>query len=201
MAESEKATHPQRRQRPSTHWNRAVYPSFPEDAKGLLISSINDPNPVMFFEHKALYRSCSELVSKDYFNVEIGKARLVREGSDVTIISYGLAVHWALDILDNNKDISADLIDLRTLIPLDEDLICNSVMRTGRVIILQEDTLIGGFASDIASLLADKCFEFLDAPIKRVASLDTPIPFSTNLEEEFLAKSRFEKQLKDLLEY
>ena len=180
---------------------KVVYPSFPEDAKGLLISSINDPNPVMFFEHKALYRSCSELVSKDYFNVEIGKARLVREGSDVTIISYGLAVHWALDILENNKDISADLIDLRTLIPLDEDLICNSVMRTGRVIILQEDTLIGGFASDIASLLGEKCFEFLDAPIKRVASLDTPIPFSTNLEEEYLAKSRFEKQLKDLLDY
>ena len=141
------------------------------------------------------------MVSKDYFNVEIGKARLVREGSDVTIISYGLAVHWALDILENNKDISADLIDLRTLIPLDEDLICNSVMRTGRVIILREDTLIGGFASDIASLLGEKCFEFLDAPIKRVASLDTPIPFSTNLEEEYLAKSRFEKQLKDLLDY
>ena len=180
---------------------KVVYPSFPEDAKGLLISSINDPNPVMFFEHKALYRSYSELVSIDYFNIEIGKARLIRKGSDVTIISYGLGVHWALDILDDNKDISADLVDLRTLIPLDEDLIFNSVLKTGKVIILQEDTLIGGIGSDIAALLGEKCFEFLDAPIRRVASLDTPVPFSANLEKEFLAKSRFERQLRDLLDY
>ena len=180
---------------------KIVYPSFPEDAKGLLIASINDPNPVMFFEHKALYRSYSEPVSVDYFNLEIGKGRLVREGSDVTIISYGLAVHWALNILDNNEYISADLIDLRTLVPLDQDLIFDSVMKTGKVIILQEDTLIGGFGSDISSLISEKCFEFLDAPIKRVASLDTPVPFAHNLENEFLAKARFEKELKDLLDY
>ncbi len=180
---------------------KIVYPAFPEDAKGLLIASINDPNPVMFFEHKALYRSYTEPVSVDYFSLEIGKGRLVREGSDITIISYGLAVHWALNILDNNKYISADLIDLRTLVPLDQELIINSVMKTGKVIILQEDTLIGGFGSDISALISEKCFEFLDAPIKRVASLDTPVPFAHNLEKEFLAKSRFEKELKDLLDY
>tara|TARA_B100000925_G_scaffold169545_1_gene127559 strand:+ start:1735 stop:3711 length:1977 start_codon:yes stop_codon:yes gene_type:complete len=180
---------------------KIVYPAFPEDAKGLLIASINDPNPVMFFEHKALYRSYTEPVSVDYFSLEIGKGRLVREGSDITIISYGLAVHWALNILDNNEYISADLIDLRTLVPLDRDLIIDSVMKTGKVIILQEDTLIGGFGSDISALISEKCFEFLDAPIKRVASLDTPVPFAHNLEKEFLAKSRFEKELKDLLDY
>ena len=180
---------------------KIVYPAFPEDAKGLLIASINDPNPVMFFEHKALYRSYTEPVSVDYFSLEIGKGRLVREGSDITIISYGLAVHWALNILDNHEYISADLIDLRTLVPLDRDLIIDSVMKTGKVIILQEDTLIGGFGSDISALISEKCFEFLDAPIKRVASLDTPVPFAHNLEQEFLAKSRFEKELKDLLDY
>ena len=180
---------------------KIVYPAFPEDAKGLLIASINDPNPVMFFEHKALYRSYTEPVSVDYFSLEIGKGRLVREGSDITIISYGLAVHWALNILDNNEYISADLIDLRKLVPLDQDLIINSVMKTGKVIVLQEDTLIGGFGSDISALISEKCFEFLDAPIKRVASLDTPVPFAHNLEKEFLAKSRFEKELKDLLDY
>ena len=180
---------------------KIVYPAFPEDAKGLLIASINDPNPVMFFEHKALYRSYTEPVSIDYFSLEIGKGRLVREGSDITIISYGLAVHWALNILDNNEYISADLIDLRTLVPLDQELIINSVIKTGKVIILQEDTLIGGFGSDISALISEKCFEFLDAPIKRVASLDTPVPFAHNLEKEFLAKSRFEKELKDLLDY
>jgi len=180
---------------------KIVYPAFPEDAKGLLIASINDPNPVMFFEHKALYRSYTEPVSVDYFSLEIGKGRLVREGSDITIISYGLAVHWALNILDNHEYISADLIDLRTLVPLDRDLIIDSVMKTGKVIILQEDTLIGGFGSDISALISEKCFEFLDAPIKRVASLDTPVPFAHNLEKEFLAKSRFEKELKDLLDY
>lgn len=180
---------------------KIVYPAFPEDAKGLLIASINDPNPVMFFEHKALYRSYTEPVSVDYFSLEIGKGRLVREGSDITIISYGLAVHWALNVLDNNEYISADLIDLRTLVPLDRDLIIDSVMKTGKVIILQEDTLIGGFGSDISALISEKCFEFLDAPIKRVASLDTPVPFAHNLEKEFLAKSRFEKELKDLLDY
>ena len=180
---------------------KVVYPAFPEDAKGLLISSINDPNPVMFFEHKALYRSISGLVSDDYFTIELGKAKLIKSGCDVSIISYGMGVHWALDVLDRNNDISADLIDLRTLIPLDEDKIIESVKKTGKAIVLHEDCMLGGFGADIASLISDKCFEFLDAPVKRSSSLDTPVPFSINLEDQFLPKSRFEKQLKDLLNY
>ena len=180
---------------------KVVYPAFPEDAKGLLISSINDPNPVMFFEHKALYRSVSSLVSDDYFTIELGKAKLIKSGCDVTIISYGMGVHWALDVLNRNNDISADLIDLRTLIPLDENTIIESVKKTGRAIVLHEDCMLGGFGADIASLVSDKCFKFLDAPVKRSSSLDTPVPFSINLEDQFLPKSRFEKQLKDLLNY
>ncbi|MDG2086806.1 MAG: dehydrogenase E1 component subunit alpha/beta [Flavobacteriales bacterium] len=180
---------------------KVVYPAFPEDAKGLLISSINDPNPVMFFEHKALYRSISGLVSDDYFTIELGKAKLIKSGCDVSIISYGMGVHWALDVLDRNNDISADLIDLRTLIPLDKDKIIESVKKTGKAIVLHEDCMLGGFGADIASLISDKCFKFLDAPVKRSSSLDTPVPFSINLEDQFLPKSRFEKQLKDLLNY
>ena len=180
---------------------KVVYPAFPEDAKGLLNASINDPNPVMFFEHKALYRSLSENVSNDYFTTEIGKASLIKEGSSVSIISYGMGVHWALEVLENNPDISADLIDLRTLVPLDKDVIIDSVKKTGKVIVLHEDCMIGGFGADIASLISDECFEYLDAPIKRSASIDTPVPFASELEDEFLAKSRFNTQLKELLAY
>ena len=180
---------------------KVVYPAFPEDAKGLLNSSINDPNPVMFFEHKALYRSISEYVCDDYFTIEIGKARLIKEGNDVSIISYGMGVHWALEVLDNNLSISADLIDLRTLVPLDKETILNSVRKTGKVIVLHEDTMMGGFGADIASFISNVCFEYLDAPVKRSSSIDTPVPFASALEDEFLAKSRFESQLKDLLSY
>ncbi len=180
---------------------KVVYPAFPEDAKGLLIASINDPNPIMYFEHKALYRSCKMDVSDDYFTIDIGKANLLRKGNDVSIITYGLGVHWALEVLENNVDICADLIDLRTLIPLDKDLVFHSVKKTGKVIILHEDTMIGGFGADISSLIAEECFEFLDAPVKRSASLDTPVPFANNLELGFLAKSRFEQKLRDLLSY
>ncbi|MAO34022.1 MAG: dehydrogenase, partial [Flavobacteriales bacterium] len=180
---------------------KVVYPAFPEDAKGLLNSSINDPNPVMFFEHKALYRSISEYVCDDYFTIEIGKARLIKEGNDVSIISYGMGVHWALEVLDNNLSISADLIDLRTLVPLDKETILNSVRKTGKVIVLHEDTMRGGFGADIASFISNVCFEYLDAPVKRSSSIDTPVPFASALEDEFLAKSRFESQLKDLLSY
>ena len=180
---------------------KVVYPAFPEDAKGLLNASINDPNPVMFFEHKALYRSLSGNVSNDYFTTEIGKASLIKEGSSVSIISYGMGVHWALEVLENNPDISADLIDLRTLVPLDKDTIIDSVKKTGKAIVLHEDCMIGGFGSDIASLISDECFEYLDAPVKRSASIDTPVPFASELEDEFLAKSRFDTQLKELLAY
>ena len=179
---------------------KVVYPAFPEDAKGLLISSINDINPVMFFEHKALYRSVSEHVSDDYFSIEIGKGNLINQGDDVSVISYGMGVHWALEVLDDHN-ISADLIDLRTLVPLDNDLIISSVKKTGKAIILYEDCMTGGFGSDIAAMVSDVCFEYLDAPVKRCASLDTPIPFALKLESDFLAKSRFEKQILDLLDY
>ena len=180
---------------------KVVYPAFPSDAKGLLNASINDPNPIMFFEHKAIYRSFSENISDDYYTTEIGKAKLISVGDDVSIISYGLGVHWARDVLDSNLDISADLIDLRTLVPLDKEIIFNSVKKTGKVIILHEDCMLGGFGADISSIISDECFEYLDAPVKRSASIDTPIPFAPLLEDNFLAKSRFLSQLKDLLAY
>jgi 2-oxoisovalerate dehydrogenase E1 component len=180
---------------------KVVYPAFPSDAKGLLATAINDPNPIMFFEHKALYRSIREEVPANYFTLPFGKAALRREGEQVTIITYGAAVHWALAILDNNTDISADLIDLRTLQPLDTETIYNSVNKTGRAIILQEDSMFGGIASDISSLIMENCFENLDAPVKRVASIETPIPFVSQLEQQYLPKNRFEQTLKDLLAY
>ena len=180
---------------------KVVYPAFPEDAKGLLNASINDPNPVMFFEHKALYRSLSGNVSNDYFTTEIGKANLLKEGNNVSIITYGMGVHWALDVLKNNPDISADLVDLRTLVPLDKGMVLNSVKKTGKAIVLHEDCMIGGFGADLASIISDECFEFLDAPVKRSASMDTPVPFADDLEGEFLAKRRFETQLRELLAY
>jgi 2-oxoisovalerate dehydrogenase E1 component len=180
---------------------KVVYPAFPEDAKGLLNAAINDPNPVMYFEHKALYRSLSENVSDDYFTIEIGKANLLKQGNQVSIITYGMGVHWALQVLKNNPAISADVIDLRTLIPLDKELILSSVKKTGKAIVLHEDCMIGGFGADIAAMVSDECFEYLDAPVKRSASMDTPVPFAYELEDEFLAKARFEVQLKDLLSY
>ena len=180
---------------------KVVYPAFPEDAKGLLNAAINDPNPVMYFEHKALYRSLSEGVSDAYFTTEIGKANFIKKGTDVSIITYGMGVHWALEVLKNNPDISADLIDLRTLVPLDKLVVLDSVKKTGRAIVLHEDCMIGGFGADLSSMIADECFEYLDAPVKRSASIDTPVPFAHELEDEFLAKSRFENQLKNLLSY
>ena len=180
---------------------KVVYPAFPEDAKGLLNASINDPNPIMFFEHKALYRSLSGNVSNDYFTTEIGKANLLIEGNNISIITYGMGVHWALDVLKNNPDISADLVDLRTLVPLDKGMVLNSVKKTGKAIVLHEDCMIGGFGADLASIISDECFEFLDAPVRRSASMDTPVPFAIDLEDTFLAKKRFETQLKELLAY
>jgi 2-oxoisovalerate dehydrogenase E1 component len=155
----------------------------------------------MYFEHKALYRSLTGDVSNDYFTTEIGKANLIKEGSQVSIITYGMGVHWALEVLKNNPDLSADLIDLRTLVPLDRNMVLDSVKKTGRAIVLHEDCMIGGFGADISAMIADECFEYLDAPVKRSASIDTPVPFAYELEDEFLAKSRFELQLKELLAY
>lgn len=180
---------------------KVIYPAFPEDAKGLLCAAINDPNPVLFFEHKALYRSVYQDVSNDYFTVELGKASLIREGSEVTIISYGAGVHWAIDTLKSNPNIKADLIDLRTLQPLDVETIYTSVRKTGKVIFLQEDSLFGSIASDVSALINENCFEFLDAPVKRVASLETPIPFQGELEKQYLPKHRFIDELNNLLNY
>ncbi len=180
---------------------KVVYPAFPYDAKGLLNTSINDPNPVLFFEHKQLYRSVYQDVPKDYYTLPLGKASLLKEGKDVTIIAFGAAVHWALETLAKNTEISADLLDLRTLQPLDTEAIFASVKKTGKAIILQEDTMFGGVASDISAMIMEHCFEYLDGPVKRVASLDSPIPFTKALEDQFLAKSRFEDVLKELMAY
>jgi 2-oxoisovalerate dehydrogenase E1 component len=180
---------------------KIVYPAFPQDAKGLLAAAIEDPNPVMYFEHKALYRSINGMVNDDYFTTEIGKAKLVREGSDVSIITYGLGVHWALEMLDKHPSISADLVDLRTLLPWDEDAVLNSVKKTGKVIIMHEDTLTGGIGGELTARIAEKCFQYLDAPPVRIGSLDTPVPMSATLEQNFLPKDRFEKALLSLVAY
>ncbi len=180
---------------------KVVYPAFPYDAKGLLATSIEDPNPVMFFEHKALYRSIRQDVPTDYYTLPLGKASLLKEGKDVTIITYGAGVHWALETLEQNPEIKADLIDLRTLVPLDTEAIYKSVKKTGKAIILQEDSMFGGIASDISALITENCFEHLDAPVKRVASLETPIPFAANLESGYLPKEKFKENLLELLSY
>lgn len=180
---------------------KVVYPAFPYDAKGLLNTAINDPNPVLFFEHKLLYRSIYQDVPKDYFTLPFGKASLLREGSQVTIITFGAGVHWAIELLDKHPEISADLIDLRSLQPLDTEAILNSVKKTNRAIILQEDTLFGGIASDISSLIMEQAFEHLDAPVQRVGSLETAIPFMKTLEDQYLPKARFETALKELIAY
>lgn len=180
---------------------KVVYPAFPRDAKGLLLSAIEDPNPVMFFEHKALYRSLSQEVPDSYYTLPIGKASLVKEGKDVTVVSYGAGVHWAIETLDKHPQILTDLIDLRSLQPLDMETIVESVKKTSKLIILQEDSLFGGIASDIAASIQEHLFEYLDAPIKRVASLETPIPFAKNLENGYLSKNKFEKVLLELYMY
>lgn len=180
---------------------KVVYPAFPQDAKGLLASAIEDPNPVLFFEHKGLYRSVYQEVSEGYFTTEIGKAAILKEGNSITIISYGAAVHWVLESLESLPEISADIIDLRTLQPLDTESIYQSVKKTGKVIIVQEDSLFGGIASDVSALITENCFEFLDAPVKRIASLETPIPFQSDLEQQYLGKSNLTKAIQDLQNY
>ncbi|MBO0593477.1 dehydrogenase E1 component subunit alpha/beta [Cellulophaga sp. E16_2] len=180
---------------------KVVYPAFPVDAKGLLAAAINDPNPVLFFEHKALYRSLYQEVPTAYYTLPLGKAAVLKEGTAITIVSYGAAIHWALEVLEKNPKIKADLIDLRTLQPLDSETIFNSVKKTGKLIILQEDSLFGSLASEISALVMENCFEYLDAPVQRIASLDTPIPFSKTLEHNYLPKDRFLKALLALLAY
>jgi 2-oxoisovalerate dehydrogenase E1 component len=180
---------------------KVVYPSTARDAKGLLIAAINDPNPVMYFEHKALYRSVADEVPAEYYEIEIGKAQIVEEGEDISIITYGSGVHWALAFAAENLDISFDILDLRTLSPLDHDAIRESVLRTGKVLVLHEDVLTGGIGADIAAWIGEHCFDHLDAPVMRCASLDTPVPFNTDLENNFLAKARLHEYVQRLMEY
>jgi len=180
---------------------KVVYPAFPEDAKGLLCAAIEDPNPVLFFEHKALYRSLSGDVTQKYFTIPFGKANLVEEGEEASVITYGLGVHWALKWAEENPDHSIDILDLRTLAPLDKESIFESVRKTGRALVLHEDCMIGGIGGDIAALINEHCFEYLDAPVIRCASLDTPVPFAAELEEQFLANARLDEKLTHLLEY
>jgi 2-oxoisovalerate dehydrogenase E1 component len=180
---------------------KVVYPSSPIDAKGLLVAAINDPNPVLFFEHKGLYRSVTGMVPDDYYEIEIGKAKHVKAGTDISIITYGAGVHWALDYQKNNTHISLDILDLRTLLPLDYEAIKASVMRTGKVLILHEDSLIGGIGGEISAWINEHCFTSLDAPILRCASLDTPIPFNLDLEKNFMAYSRLGETVERLMKY
>jgi 2-oxoisovalerate dehydrogenase E1 component len=180
---------------------KILYPAFPADAKGLLNAAFNDPNPIMFFEHKALYRSVTGDVPDDYYTIEIGKANLVKQGSQISIITYGYGVHWALEVLAAHPEITADLLDLRTLLPFDKEAIINTVKNTGKVIVLHEDTLMGGIGAELASFINENCFNYLDAPVVRCASLDTPVPFSIELEQNFLPKNRFKEKLLELWAY
>lgn len=180
---------------------KVVYPAFPYDAKGLLATAINDPNPVLFFEHKALYRSIYQDVPDSYYTLPFGQAGLLKEGDDITVVSYGAGVHWMLEILEINPNFKVDLIDLRTLQPLDWETVFTSVKKTGKCLIVQEDTLFGGIASDISATLMEKCFEYLDAPVKRIGSIETPVPFARTLEDLYLPKGRIVEALDDLLNY
>ncbi|HEY0740786.1 MAG TPA: transketolase C-terminal domain-containing protein, partial [Chryseosolibacter sp.] len=180
---------------------KIVYPSNPYDAKGLLCAAFEDPNPYMYFEHKFLYRSVKDLVPDDYYTVEVGKAKRVAEGNDLSIITYGMGVHWAQEILATMPDIKADVLDLRTLLPWDKESVRETVEKTNRVIVLHEDTLTGGIGAEISAWINEHCFRLLDAPVKRVASLDTAIPFAPTLEQNFLPKNRLKGAIEDLLKF
>jgi 2-oxoisovalerate dehydrogenase E1 component len=179
---------------------KIVYPSTPEDAKGLLLAAFEDPNPVMYFEHKALYRGAAGNVSTGYYTTPIGKARQVSTGSEASIITYGMGVHWATKLREE-QGWDLDIVDLRSLQPLDWEAISESVKRTGRVLILHEDTLTGGIGGDIGAYIGENLFEYLDAPVMRVASLDTPVPFADILEKQFLPQQRLYEQMYKLLSY
>jgi 2-oxoisovalerate dehydrogenase E1 component len=180
---------------------KVVYPAFPNDAKGLMLAAIEDPNPVIYFEHKYLYRSLVEDVQDGYEPIQIGKANLLRKGSKLSIITYGMGVHWALSYLDLHPELSCTLVDLRSLQPWDKDAVSNAVKATGRVIILHEDTLSSGFGAELSAWIAEHCFSNLDAPVMRCASLDTPVPMNKVLEDNFLANSRLHNTIQKLLAY
>jgi 2-oxoisovalerate dehydrogenase E1 component len=180
---------------------KIVYPSNPYDAKGLLCAALEDPNPYMYFEHKLLYRSVKDEIPDDYYTIEIGKAKLVNEGSDLSIITYGMGVHWAKEILGSMPEVNADVLDLRTLLPWDKDAVEQTVKKTNRVLILHEDTLTGGIGAEISAWINEHFFQHLDAPVMRVASLDTAIPFAPTLENNFLPKGRLKRAIEELIKY
>jgi len=162
---------------------------------------LEDPNPYLYFEHKVLYRSIKDEVPDDYYTVEIGKAKLVSEGNDLSIITYGMGVHWAKEIMGSMPDISADILDLRTLLPWDKEAVMDTVKKTNRVLILHEDTLTGGIGGEIAAWISENAFQYLDAPVLREASLDTAIPFAATLEQNFLPKGRLKSRIEQLLKF
>lgn len=180
---------------------KIVYPSSAYDAKGLLCAALEDPNPYLYFEHKFLYRSLTESIPDDYYTIEVGKARLVKEGTDLSIITYGMGVHWAIEVLEEIPDVRAEILDLRTLLPWDQEAVAETVKKTSRVIILHEDTLTGGIGAEISAWINENCFRYLDAPIKRVASLDTPIPFAPTLEKNFLPKGRLRAAIEEVMRF
>lgn len=180
---------------------KVVYPSTPEDAKGLLLAAIEDPNPVMFFEHKALYRSVSGMVPEGYYTIEIGQARKVKEGNDISVITYGSGVHWALEYAQQHPEVSMDILDLRSLAPLDYEAIAATVKKTGKVLVLHEATLTGGIGGEISAWIIEHCFKYLDAPVMRCASLDTPVPFAIELEQNFMAKNRLHDTVQKIMGY
>ncbi len=179
---------------------KIVYPSNPYDAKGLLNAALEDPNPYLYFEHKGMYRSISSVIPDDYYTVEIGKATLVKEGTQVSIITYGMGVHWAKKTVEE-LGISADILDLRTLLPWDKTAVKETVKKNGKIIFLQEDCITGGIGAEICAWISENCFEYLDAPVMREGSLDTPVPFAPALEKQFLPVERFKEKLSSLLEY
>ena len=180
---------------------KVVYPSNPQDAKGLLLAAFEDPNPVIYFEHKYLYRSLKGEVPAGYYNTPIGKAATVQTGQDLTIITYGLGVHWAIEAAAERPGYTFEILDLRTLLPLDIDAIVAAASKTGRVLVLHEDTITAGIGGELVALINEHCFDQLDAPVLRVASLDTPVPFAADLEQQFLAQRRLLPTIDKLLAY
>lgn len=180
---------------------KIFYPSTPYDAKGMMLAALEDPDPVMFFEHKALYRRLKDVIPDEYYTVETGKARMVSEGNDVTIITYGLGVIWAVECAKEFPNVSFDIIDLRTLLPFDKGTILNSVSKTGKIIVLHEDCITGGIGAEISAFITENLFEKLDAPVMRAGGLDTPVPFAVELEQNFFPIKRFKEKLGQLINY
>ncbi len=180
---------------------KIVYPSNPKDAKGLLLSSFEDPNPIMYFEHKVLYRSISGEVPLEYYTIPIGKGKKVTEGEEITVVTYGMGVHWLEKMINEGLNASVELIDLRTLLPWDKDIVKESVKKTGKVLVCHEDSITGGVGAEIAAWISENCFEYLDAPVMREGSLDTPVPFTKKLEDQYLPVSRIKEKVRELSEY